>query len=135
MSSERSPDPRIVRRLIGVYNADGTVLGELRYFARARFGRAHCALCDVTHGLVRAKRDWQAWSDGLPVSSDMYHRDDQPDALRRCYDTPPIVAAKTDLGYVVLLGPEELAECRGSAERLAAATERALARAGLAWPR
>jgi hypothetical protein len=39
-----------VESLVGVYDADGTALGELSYFLRASVGRAHCALCDVTHG-------------------------------------------------------------------------------------
>jgi hypothetical protein len=34
----------ILRRLVGVYNADGSVRGELTYFINARLGRAHCAL-------------------------------------------------------------------------------------------
>ena len=35
-------DSSEVRRLIGVYDADGSVVGELSYFLRARIGRAHC---------------------------------------------------------------------------------------------
>lgn len=41
-----------LQRLVGVYDADGTVLGELSYFVKARLGRAHCSLCDITHGVV-----------------------------------------------------------------------------------
>ena len=68
-----------VTRLIGVYDADGTVLGELSYFLRARVGRAHCALCDITHGRVRERDDWRAERDRLPVPFTTFHRDDQPD--------------------------------------------------------
>ena len=34
--------------------------GELTYWVGARLGRAHCALCAITHGLVRERRDWKA---------------------------------------------------------------------------
>jgi hypothetical protein len=49
-----------IRRLVGVYNANGSVGGELAYFIGARLGRAHCALCDITHGLVRERATWKA---------------------------------------------------------------------------
>ena len=59
-----------VVRLIGVYDADGSVLGELSYFVKARFGAAHCALCDITHGRVRERADWRACRDQLAVPFD-----------------------------------------------------------------
>jgi hypothetical protein len=45
-------------RFAGVHGADGTGLGELSYFVRARIGRGHCALRSATHGLVREREDW-----------------------------------------------------------------------------
>jgi hypothetical protein len=134
MSTAMSPDQRTVRRLVGVYNANGTVLGELRYFVGARFGRSHCPLCDITHGLVRPKPEWIERRERLPVAFDTYHRDDQPDALRRRYDAPPIIAAETDAAYILLVGPEELTACHGSTEQLTAAIERAVTRTQLQWP-
>ena len=126
--------PRTIRRLVGVYNADGTALGELRYFVTARLGRAHCPLCDITHGRVRERPEWRASRDRLPVPFETFHRNDQPARLRGAYDAPPIVAAETDDGFVVLLGPSDLAGCDGSAERLLAATEAAIAKENLVWP-
>ena len=75
-------DGSTVERLVGVYDADGTVLGELSYFLRARIGRAPCALCDVTHGRLRERADWRACRDQLPVPFATCRRDDQPDAVR-----------------------------------------------------
>jgi hypothetical protein len=40
-------------------------------------------LCDVTHGSVRERPDWKARKAKLPVPFDTYHRDDQPDDVRR----------------------------------------------------
>ena len=118
-----------------MYDADGTALGELSYFLRARIGRAHCALCDVTHGRIRERADWRACRDALPVTFATYHRDDQPERIRTVTNgrAPVVVAEMTDGGVVVLLGPDELERCGGSPERLVEAVEQAVSDAGLSW--
>jgi len=129
-------EPRAtIRRLVGVYNADGSVRGELAYFIGARLGRAHCALCDITHGRVRERADWKACRAQMPVPFDTYHRDDQPDGVRAAHGGAlPIVLAETDRGYVVLVGPDELAACAASVDRLSAAIDAAAQARGIAWP-
>ena len=122
-------------RLIGVYDADATFRGELAYWVGARLGRAHCALCDITHGLVRERADWRTCREGLPVPFDTYHRNDQPDAMRSAANgVVPVVAAETASGIVTLLGPNDLARCEGSVELLVAAIETTVDGLGLAWP-
>lgn len=121
-----------VQRLVGVYDADHTLRGEVTYWVGARLGRAHCALCDITHGTFRERRDWQACRAGLAVPFETFHRDDQPVAVRDAAEgTVPVVLAETSVGYVVLLGPRELEGCDGSVEAFSAALDRALAAAGL----
>lgn len=124
-----------IHRLIGVYNADGTLRGEITYWVGARLGRAHCSLCDITHGSVRERSDWKACRAGLPVRFDTYHRDDQPDAVRELLaDRLPAVVAETDGGIVMLLGPEELEACNASPADLEAALTTSAADHGLQWP-
>lgn len=117
-----------VTRLIGVYDADGTLRGELSYWVGARLGKAHCALCDITHGLTRTKAEWKHCRATLPVPFDTYHRDDQPDAVRAATgDIAAVVVAETNDGIVPLLGPAELDECDGSPDALMLAVHAALA--------
>lgn len=124
-----------VKRLVGVYDADHTLRGELGYWIGARLGRAHCALCDITHGLARERPEWKAGRAALPVPFDAFHRDDQPDAVRVATNAAaPVVVADTDQGIVVLLGSRELEACGGSVDALAVALDDAVARAGLTWP-
>ena len=80
--TEDESDASSVDRLIGVYDADGTLTGELRYWIGARLGRAHCSLCDITHGLVSEKSAWRECRDTLPVPFDTYHRNDMPESVR-----------------------------------------------------
>jgi hypothetical protein len=131
----RVADPRTIRRLIGVYDADGTLRGELSYWVGARFGRAHCALCDVTHSTFRERADWRSCRAGLRVPFDTCHRNDQPAPVRAAAGgAAPVVVAETDTGMVVLLWPDDLERCQGSPERLVAAIDDRAGAAGLTWP-
>jgi hypothetical protein len=128
-----APHARITR-LVGVYDADGTLRGELAYWVGARLGRRHCSLCEITHGSVRRRPEWITCQAGLPVPFHTYHRNDRPDHIRLASDDQtPVVVAETDNGSVMLLTPVDLEQCAGSADRLVDAIERAAGRLGLAW--
>lgn len=122
-------------RLIGVYDAESTLRGEVVYWIGARLGRSHCALCDITHGLVRERGEWRTCRAGLPIPFDTFHRNDQPDSVRTALgDVYPAVVAETTTGIVTLLGPQQLTTCNGSTGQLVAAIEEQVRCAGLEWP-
>ena len=132
-SPDAAPTPRIVR-LVGVYDADSTVRGELAYWIGARLGRRHCSLCEITHGSVRQRPEWKACQAELPVPFDTFHRNDQPDAIRAAAGgQAPAVVAETDTGHMLLLAPGDLESCDGSIDRLVDAIEQSAARLGLAF--
>lgn len=124
----------VVQELIGVYDADGTVFGEVRYWLGARLGTRHCALCDITHGTVRERADWRRCRDELPAPFVTYHRDEQPlDVRSAAAGAAPAVLCRTEGGIQVLLGPEELETCGGSPEALVEHLGLAVTAAGLSW--
>jgi hypothetical protein len=118
-NAEAADDGTPVIRLVGAYHADGTLMGELRYWVGARLGSAHCSLCDITHGLFRAKPEWQRERGCLGMEFDTVHLDERDDALRAATgEVTPCVMAETAAGYVQLLGPDELDACHGSVEAM-----------------
>jgi len=124
-----------IERLIGVYDADGTLRGEVAYWIGARLGRRHCSLCDVTHGTFTEKSTWKRCRSSLPVPFDTYHRNDQPDDVRRASgDTAPVVVAKTSEGFVLLLDDARISSVDGDPSRLVALISEAVEAAGLDWP-
>ena len=132
-STDAAPTPRIVR-LVGVYDADSTLRGELSYWVGARLGRRHCSLCEITHGSIRQRPEWKTCQAGLPVPFETYHRNDQPDSVRAAAGgQSPVVVAETDTGHVVLLASGELDTCEGSIDRLVEAIEQSAERLGLTW--
>ena len=52
-------------RLIGIYNADGGLRGEIAYLLGHMVGTAECALCDITHSPFRKKRAWKEMEERL----------------------------------------------------------------------
>jgi hypothetical protein len=130
---DATPIDRIVR-LVGVYDADSTLWGEVSYWVGARLGRRHCSLCEITHGAIRQRPEWTACQDQLPAVFDAHHRNDQPDEVREAAGgQAPVVVAETDAGrLVVVLTPTDLEACEGSIERLTTAIERSLEHLGIA---
>lgn len=116
-----------LRSIVGVYDADGTAVGELRYWVGARIGRAHCDLCDISHGTFRAKPAWRALVESCRVPIETWHRDDAPAAvLAATGGQLAAVVAISDDGIEPLLGPAELAVLGGEVDRFAAALDAAV---------
>ena len=122
-------------RLIGVYDAEGTLRGEAAYWIGARLGRRHCSLCEVTHGLFTEKNEWRSCRDGLPVPFDTYHRDDQPPQIRVISENrAPVVVAETTTGHILLLDGQRIEEADGDPHQLVELIEKAVNERSLLWP-
>ncbi len=46
--------------LIGVYKADGGIIGELSYFFGHLVGARNCSLCDISHSPIKKKSSFKA---------------------------------------------------------------------------
>lgn len=116
-----------VTELVGVYHASGTLWGELSYWVGARLGRAHCALCDVTHGTFRPRAGWSACAEALPVPFVTYHLNDRPDDVVRASEgrTPCVLARTSDPAALhLLVGAADLEACDGDPAALVDAMAR-----------
>lgn len=118
-----------MQELIGVYHADGGLVGEVRYVVGHLLGRAHCSLCDVTHSPVRRKREWDRWvsSTGVPVK--LYHLNEMPAdvaaVVAQC-GSPAFLAREQGQLRVLLDGPA-IEATDGSVESFAQAVAAQLA--------
>jgi hypothetical protein len=123
-----------IRKLTGVYNARGTIAGEVAYVLAKVSGRAHCGLCDITHGRrLRERAAWREQRTRLSVAFETVHLDEVPPELARVFSAAPCVLAHTDDGVVPLLGPAEIDACAGNGEALVAAVEHAADARGLSF--
>jgi len=107
-------------RFAGIYNADGTVLGEITYVLRKYTGRGHCELCDITHGTVRRKPGWDAACGRAGLDIELLHRDEAtPEQLAAAGELPAVVENR-DGQWVRVMGPAELGACNGDPDTFVA---------------
>lgn len=115
------------RRLIGIYDTDGGLLGELAYLTGRLLGLAHCALCEITHDATGEKPRFQATRRSLGVPLETTHRNTLPAELRGLVEgRTPCVVGETSRGYEVLLEHDDLEACRGDVLCLEEALRRAI---------
>ena len=82
---------------MGVYDADGTLLGELGYVVGHLLGRRSCALCDITHGSLKRRPEFDAAAATLDVPFDLLHRDERsPELVALTDGALPCVVAEGD---------------------------------------
>ena len=123
-----------VTELVGVYDADGGLAGEARYVIGHVLGRAECSLCDITHGRLRRKREFDEFRVRLGVPFDVVHRNERGPEVVAATAALPCVVAVTDAGLVTLLGRVELEQCDGDVDQFEYALLAAIAAKGLRFP-
>lgn len=123
-----------VVEVVGVYDADGGVVGELTYVVGHLLGRTTCSLCELTHGSLRRRPEWDAMVDRLPVPVRLVHRNEATGDERAAWSVsglPAVVGRRADGTHTVLLGPTGLAALHGSVPAFEQALLDALSVGGL----
>jgi hypothetical protein len=119
-----------IGELVFVYDADGTLAGEARYWFGTLFGADHCSLCDLTHSRWGKRRDFVECAGRLGIPIAFHHRDDVADDVRALTDAWPCVVGRAtgaaEAELFVLLGPHDLATFDGDLAGFEAALRRAI---------
>ena len=100
--------------LYAIYDADGSLAGELRYLVDKFLGRADCSLCDLSHGWHPAgKRAWRQ-RQGATTQLNWLHRDEVPHhVLTHVSESLPCIAMDTNGRVDILICKDQLAGCDG----------------------
>lgn len=59
------------KTLIGVYKADGGIVGEISYFLGHLIGVKECSLCDITHSPIMKKKAFKEFEARLRANRDI----------------------------------------------------------------
>ncbi|HEV2796796.1 MAG TPA: hypothetical protein VGV65_04195 [Nocardioides sp.] len=121
-----------ISELVGVYDADGGLRGEAAYVWGKLRGTTHCGLCDITHSPVRRRASWDRMVASLPVPVRLLHLNELDDDLEEAVAAAgaPVVLAREESGWRVLVDAAELDAMTGSVDRLGAELRRHLDRSG-----
>jgi len=107
-----------VDRLVLVYDSDHGARGDFSLNLRKVFKGESCSLRAITHRLWE-KPEWRETRDRLGVPVVRLYRDQLTFALRNAAAGQlPCILGETADHVAPILGPEEIAECGGSPERL-----------------
>ena len=111
--------------VFGIYDADGTLPGELSYLLTKVLGQGACALCDITHGWnPMGKREWREGTG--PANKLLWiHRDEMPDNLLKVVSgkLPCIVSVEGELSTIIITR-EQLTACEGDFQQFEELLER-----------
>ncbi len=111
--------------LVGVYQGNGSLIGELRFVLGKLRGTAHCALCDITHGVLWEKAAFKACKATLGVPFRAVHLDEREPALAAFTEgITPCVVGRTCTGWHLLVGADELDWCAGDVAKFGALVQR-----------
>tara|TARA_B100000902_G_scaffold241373_1_gene228597 strand:- start:65 stop:430 length:366 start_codon:yes stop_codon:yes gene_type:complete len=114
-------------QFIGLYKADGSPSGELRYLLGKLTHRTSCSLCDLTHGWNPfGKSSWKAASKDLGIRISLLHRDEASDEQLAAVDTLPAIIQVQENpvggnGWVLVMTSEEIESYRNAPRGLLAA--------------
>ena len=112
-------------KLIGVYKADGGILGEVSYFLGHLVGLRECNLCDITHSPVKKKAEFKRFEKTLleqrGVVMKLVHMNERTDAeLAASKGREPCVLLQYSDGSIsMFLDYVELKAASGSVESFA----------------
>ncbi len=114
-----------INKVIGIYHADGGIIGELKYFTGKFFGSSKCSLCDITHG--KKKNVWKSCERKIRMPIDFLHLNERNSNLEKyTRGLTPCIVGKTSTNYVMLVTKRELKDCKGNPEALANLIEKKL---------
>ena len=99
-------------KLYAIYDADGSLFGELAYLWGKCTGQAQCALCDLSHGWNPLGRKVWRERGGLARSLNCVHRDEMPELLlAQVMQELPCVVVDRGGHLEILISREALEAC------------------------
>jgi hypothetical protein len=121
-------DNGLPSRLVFVYDADGTLRGEITYIVGHLLGKLECAMCDISHGPTGRRASWKRWEAALTaigIAVETLHRDELDHELLTCIANryPCVVSVSHANEHEFVLGKSELHSCSGKIAPLHAALQ------------
>ena len=82
-----------------IYNANGSLSGEITYFFKKYFYGLKCSMCEITHNFISEKKEWKDRLIQTKINLRTVHLDDQNyDLYNFSYGNTPCVIGESEKG-------------------------------------
>ena len=106
-------------RIVGIYNADGSILGELKFVASKVVGRSDCGLCDLTHGWNPfGKPSWKSACSASNIEIELVHRNELTEDQRKAAGELPAVIIEKHNNWERIMSSDDILTFSGDAPGL-----------------
>jgi len=107
--------PNKTLKIYSIYNAEGSILGEITYLWKKLFLDFDCSLCNISHNTFTEKQLWKKEMSKFKYKLEMLHLDEQPEDLQMfTKDFTPCVVSKDESGFNLIMNRDQLNELNGS---------------------
>ena len=100
-----------------IYNANGSVTGEIIYFLKKYFYGLRCSMCEITHNFISEKKDWKTRLSKTKINLKTVHLDEQnKDLYKFSYGNTPCVVSESEKGFKFIFSNTDLNNFEGDVE-------------------
>ena len=97
-----------------IYNAEGSIFGEIRYLYNKYIKDIKCSMCDITHNSLSEKSEWAKKCREFPFKIECLHLDELPSDIKNIVkDNAPCVVAQTKSVNEIIIKNKELTKING----------------------
>lgn len=116
-------------KILCIYNASSTLLGEAKYLYNKYVQSQNCAMCDITHSVAWQKKQWQEVVASSEWTIETVHTNETPaDLPAQIVAAFPCVVLAHTSKYDVLLTADELESCGGDVWRFKALLDESMSK-------
>jgi hypothetical protein len=104
-------------KIICIYNASSTWMGELNYLYQKIFENKSCSLCDLSHSLIGIKKEWKEMELESNHQYSLLHINEVPlNTPNHLIKHLPCVLKQDGECFELLIQSQELQKCNGNIE-------------------
>jgi hypothetical protein len=83
----------------------------LQYFFGKIVGKAHCALCDITHGTFKEKKGFSECKNDLNLPFELLHLDELNSRLKEFENEAPCIIGINNSEFKLIITKDDLEKC------------------------
>ena len=104
----------VPQKIYCIYNAEGSIKGELKYLYEKYFKDIKCSMCDITHGVFTQKKKWTSKCLASNLNIECLHLDELPNNIKNLViNNTPCVVAQVNSTSKIIINNKELANMGG----------------------